>query len=131
MSSSGWLLKNVEVDFIFIVAKVLINKLNELFKYKYQQKQSIIFCKVEIERILLFHFLVDLLPKIVQSPEKVSFSTHTQKSFYVLNFERRKSKTPPAGQVCKSQNQNQKMCAYTLIFLIKTEFFFDVYVLLI
>jgi len=31
----------------------------------------------------------------VQSPEKVSFSTHTQK-------------TPPAGQVCKSQNQNQK-----------------------
>jgi len=27
MSSSGWLLKHVEVDFIFIVAKVLINKL--------------------------------------------------------------------------------------------------------
>ena len=44
MSSSGWLFKHVEVDFIFIVAKVLINKLNELFKYKYQ-KQPIIFCK--------------------------------------------------------------------------------------
>ena len=35
MSSSGWLLEYVEVDFIFIVAKVLINKLKELFKYKY------------------------------------------------------------------------------------------------
>ena len=44
MSSSGWLLKHVEVDFIFIVAKVLINKLNELFRYKCQ-KQPIFFCK--------------------------------------------------------------------------------------
>ena len=74
-----------------------INKNNQSF-----------FAKVEIVRILLFHFLVDLLPKIVQSPEKVSFSTHTQKTFYVLDFEKRKSKTPPAGQVFKSQNQNQK-----------------------
>jgi hypothetical protein len=70
------------------------------------------FAKVEIVRILLFHFLVDLLPKIVQSQEKVSFSTHTQKTFYVLDLERRKSKTPPAGQVCKSQNQNQKTYAH-------------------
>ena len=38
------------------------------------------FAKVEIVRILLFHFLVDFLPKIVQSPEKVSFPTHTQKT---------------------------------------------------
>jgi hypothetical protein len=50
MSSSGWLLKHVEVDFILIVAKVLINKLNELFKYKYQNQSF--FAKVEIVRIL-------------------------------------------------------------------------------
>ena len=44
MSSRRCLLKHVEVDFIFIVAKVLINKLNESFKSK-NQKQPIFFCK--------------------------------------------------------------------------------------
>jgi len=34
--------------------------------------------KVEILRILTFHFLPDLLPKVGQSPENVSFSTHTE-----------------------------------------------------
>ena len=39
------------------------------------------FAKVEILRILTSHFLPDLLPKVVQSPEKVSFSTHTETHF--------------------------------------------------
>ena len=55
------------------------------------------FAKVEIVRILLFHFLVDLLPKIVQSPEKVSFSTHTQKTFNTI--ESRKPR--PRGKFAK------------------------------
>ena len=58
------------------------------------------FAKVEIVRILLFHFLVDLLPKIVQSPEKVSFSTHTQKAFHaILRKESRKPR--PRGKFAK------------------------------
>ena len=58
------------------------------------------FAKVEIVRILLFHFLVDLLPKIVQSPEKVSFSTHKQKTFdLILRKESRKPR--PRGKFAK------------------------------
>ena len=71
MSSSGWPLKHVEVDFIFIVSKVLIKKSN-YSNTNIKNNQSF-FAKVEIVRILLFHFLVGLLPKIVQSPDKVSF----------------------------------------------------------
>ena len=54
-----------------------------------------IFAKVEIVRILLFHFLVDLLPKIVQSPKKISFSTHTQK--HLTRFWEKKVKNPARG----------------------------------
>ncbi len=58
------------------------------------------FAKVEIARILLFHFLVDFLPKIVQSPEKVSFPTHTQKTFHtILRKESRKPR--PQGKFAK------------------------------
>ena len=80
---------------------------------KIKNNQSF-FAKVEIVRILLFHFLVDLLPKIVQSPEKVSFSTHTETHFYtILRKESRKPR--PRGKFCKSQSQNQKTYAYRLM----------------
>ena len=71
---------------------------------KIKNNQSF-FAKVEI--ILLFHFLVDLLPKIVQSPEKVSFSTHTQKTFHAIL--RKESRKPRRLQKSKSKS------AYTLL----------------
>jgi len=83
MSSSGWLLKHVEVDFILIVAKVLINKLNELFKYKYQNQSF--FAKVEIVRTLQ----LICFPK---SCKVLIFYAYTKKTFYTI----------------LSQNQNQK-----------------------
>ena len=53
------------------------------------------FAKVEILRILTSHFLPDLLPKVGQSPEKVSFSTHTETHF--LRFWEKKVKNPARG----------------------------------
>ena len=47
----------------------------------YVKNNQSFFAKVEILRILTFHFLPDLLPKLGQSPEKVSFSTHTETHF--------------------------------------------------
>jgi len=58
------------------------------------------FAKVEIVRILLFHFLVDFLPKIEQSPEKVSFPTHTQKTLQTI-LRKESQKPRPRGKFAK------------------------------
>ena len=64
------------------------------------------FAKVEILRILTFHFLPDLLPKVGQSPEKFHFLRILKLTFY--DFEKRKSKTPPAGQVLQKSKSKSK-----------------------
>ena len=72
------------------------------------------FAKVEIVRILLFHFWLICFPNRAKSGKSFIFYAYTKN--ISCDFEKRKSKTPPAGQVCKSQNQNQKTYAYTLLY---------------
>ena len=48
-----------------------------------------------------------------QKSQKSSISTHTESHFFA-----KKVKSPPAGQVCKSQNQNKKTYAYRLLVII-------------
>ena len=65
------------------------------------------FAKVEILRILTSHFLPDLLPKVGQSPEKVS---HTETHF--LRFWEKKVENPARGaslQKSKSKSKNVRI----------------------
>ena len=82
-------------------------------KYKYQ-KQPFIFCKSRNRTHTAFSFFGWFASQNrAKSGKSFIFYAYTKNISH--DFEKSKSKTPPAGQVCKSQNQNKKTYANTLI----------------
>ena len=80
----------------------------------YPNKQPIFFCKSRNRTHTAFSFFGWFASQNrAKSGKSFIFYAYTKNISH--DFEKRKSKTPPAGQVCKSQNQNQKTYANTLM----------------